>query len=67
MVLAFVLTVLIAPLGLALCLPHLPDWRTYDAWRDDLAVPDPYATEWEPVYSHGPVKPTEPDEVGDQW
>jgi hypothetical protein len=27
----------------------------YDRARDELAVPDPYATEWEPPFRHGPI------------
>lgn len=36
------------------------DAHGYDRWRDDLAVPDPYETEWIPMYSHGLVLPEEP-------
>jgi hypothetical protein len=35
------------------------DHQNYDAARDELAVPDPYELEWEPVYTHGPVKAPE--------
>jgi hypothetical protein len=36
------------------------DKTTYDAWRDDLAVPDAFDPDFEPVYSHGLVLPPEP-------
>lgn len=34
-----------------------PDALGYDAWRDELAVPCPYATDWESARTHGPILP----------
>jgi hypothetical protein len=47
-------TPLVEPHGLV-----LSDKDTYDRWRDDIAVPDPYEPDFEPVYSHGLVLPSE--------
>lgn len=33
------------------------DHDHYDRARDELAVPDPYATEWETISHHGLIKP----------
>ena len=40
------------------------DAEGYDRARDELAVPDPYATEWEPLPAdHGIVRPPEGEET----
>jgi hypothetical protein len=36
------------------------DADNYDRCRDDITVPDPYQTDWVPMYSHGLVFPEEP-------
>jgi hypothetical protein len=35
------------------------DAMGYDRWRDELAVPCPFEPDFEPVYSHGLVLPSE--------
>jgi hypothetical protein len=54
------ITPLVEPHGLVLSNPAQDsDALGYDAWRDALAVPDPYELDFEPVYSHGLVLPPE--------